>query len=90
MLRCRNTTIRVADAQHEGYHRDVSLNLVAIPEIAQMLGVSRQRASRIIHTHGDFPKPEVELSIGKVWLRSTVENWVQQRGRPPGPRGTSA
>lgn len=61
-------------------------DLVAIPEIAEMLGVSRQRASRIIHTHPDFPQPEAELSIGRVWVRSAVEDWARGRDRSPGRR----
>lgn len=65
----------------------MSLDLVALPEIAQMLGISRQRASKIMYTHPDFPKPEAELSIGKVWVRSTVDEWARTRSRLAGGRG---
>lgn len=57
---------------------------VAIPEIGKMLGVSRQRASKIIHTYDDFPKPVVELSIGRIWLRQHVEDWAKAHHRRPG------
>ena len=64
----------------------VPSDMVAIREIADMLGVSTQRVSRIIQTHEDFPAPEAELSIGKVWLRSSVEEWAQRWNRAPGRR----
>jgi len=64
----------------------VSSDLVAIPEIAEILGVSRQRASKIIQTHRDFPRPEAELSIGKVWRRPDIEEWAQRWNRAPGRR----
>jgi predicted DNA-binding transcriptional regulator AlpA len=68
-------------------------HLVGVAEIADMLGVSRQRVNRMIQTIADFPKPEVELSAGRVWKRVTVERWirahpVRKPGRPPseGPK----
>ena len=64
----------------------VPSDMVAIREIADMLGVSTQRVSRIIQTHEDFPAPEAELSIGKVWLRGAVEEWARRWNRAPGRR----
>ena len=64
----------------------VPSDMVAIREIADILGVSTQRVSRIIQTHPDFPRPEAELSIGKVWLRPAVEKWAQRWNRSPGRR----
>lgn len=50
-----------------------------------MLGVSRQRADRITRDHGDFPVPEAKLSVGRVWLREDVEQWIQAHpNRRPG------
>lgn len=60
------------------------LELVAIPEIAGMLGVTRQRASKIIQTYEDFPEPVADLSIGRVWLRAVVEEWARTHPRRPG------
>jgi len=68
----------------------VPTDLVATPEIAEILGVTRQRASKIIQTHQDFPAPVAELSIGKVWLRSAVEEWSDQWNRAPGRRHPDA
>ena len=61
-------------------------------EIAEMLGVSRQRVAQLIETYEDFPKPEVELSGGRVWSRTAIESWIASHpergpGRPePGER----
>ena len=55
----------------------MGLDLVAIREIAAMLGVSKQRVSAIIKTHADFPEPDDELSIGRVWKRSRIEAWIR-------------
>src|SRR5438270_4799711 len=56
-------------------------------EIAEMLGVSRQRVGQLIETYDDFPKPEVEISGGRVWSRTAVETWIASNyergpGRP--------
>ena len=45
-------------------------------EIAEIIGVTRQRVAQLIETYEDFPKPEVELSGGRVWSRTAVETWV--------------
>src|ERR1051326_8112712 len=51
-------------------------HLVGMAEIAEMLGVSRQRVGQLIETYDDFPKPEVEISGGRVWSRTAVETWI--------------
>ena len=62
----------------------MALDVVAIQEIAEMLGVSKQRVSRIIQTHPDFPAPDAELSIGRVWRRHAVEAWIASHPRRTG------
>jgi predicted DNA-binding transcriptional regulator AlpA len=54
--------------------------LVGPAEIAQLLGVSRQRVTQLA-AHPDFPPPAQELVMGKVWLRSDIESWARKRGR---------
>jgi predicted DNA-binding transcriptional regulator AlpA len=56
-------------------------HLVGVSEIAEMLGVSRQRVNAIVKSHDDFPQPEAELSAGRIWLRSAVVAWAQAEGR---------
>lgn len=45
-----------------------------------MLGVSRQRVQQLIN-RADWPKPEVELDMGKVWKRADVVTWARVHGR---------
>jgi DNA-binding CsgD family transcriptional regulator/predicted DNA-binding transcriptional regulator AlpA len=54
----------------------MSGHLVGVAEIAKMLGVSRQRVDQLIASYPDFPKPEAELSAGRIWSRSAIETWV--------------
>jgi len=54
--------------------------LIGTHEIAQMFGVSRQRAQQIT-SRKDFPKPYDVLHMGKVWRRAAVETWARDHGR---------
>jgi predicted DNA-binding transcriptional regulator AlpA len=56
-------------------------------EIAEMIGVSRQRVAQLTESYEDFPRPEVELTGGRVWSRTAVETWIASHpergpGRP--------
>ena len=62
-------------------------HLVGVAEIAEMLGVSRQRVNRMVKTVADFPSAEAELSAGRIWRRSAIEAWIKRHpvrrpGRP--------
>jgi predicted DNA-binding transcriptional regulator AlpA len=57
-----------------------SVDLVSTPEIAVMLGVSRQRVDQLTRMEG-FPEPAAELAIGRVWERADVEAWARETGR---------
>jgi len=56
-----------------------------VSEVAELMGVSRQRVSEI-RARDDFPEPVAELAAGPVWavssLRSFVANWPRKPGRP--------
>lgn len=56
-------------------------HLVGVAEIASMLGISRQRVNEIVQTHSEFPRPEAELSAGRVWRRDVIEDWARATGR---------
>jgi hypothetical protein len=58
-----------------------SLDLVGIAEIAQMIGVSRQRVDQLSRTDPDFPDPVAELHAGRIWARHDVLRWAQRAGR---------
>ena len=54
--------------------------LLGPAELAQLLGVSRQRAS-VIAGHVDFPRPRLTLIMGSIWALDDVKAWAEQRGR---------
>lgn len=60
--------------------------LVGVSEIAEQLGVSKQRVSELRGKKG-FPAPIAELAAGPVWKRSALERfvseWERRPGRPP-------
>jgi hypothetical protein len=59
--------------------------LVGVTELAEMLGVTRQRASEL-RTRPGFPAPIADLASGPVWksssLRRFVDTWERRPGRP--------
>lgn len=58
-------------------------HLVGSAEIGRMLGVNRQRVQQLVK-RDDFPAPEAELAMGKVWKREDVEAWARSHGRDIG------
>src|SRR5690606_21891542 len=62
--------------------------LVGTAEVAEMLGVSRQRVNALT-AHPDFPRPVAELAAGKVWRKGDLSRFAEERARRPGrPRKT--
>jgi predicted DNA-binding transcriptional regulator AlpA len=59
----------------------VKPDLVGVHEIAQLLGVSRQRVDQIVHSDDTFPQPVAEIAAGRIWNRSEIERWLAERGR---------
>ena len=55
-------------------------HLVGVAEIAQMLGVTRQRVNQLVR-EPDFPAPEAKLTAGRIWKRVDVEAWARRTGR---------
>lgn len=60
------------------------LDLMGTTEIAELLGVSRQRADQLSRTDG-FPEPVAEIAAGRIWLREDVEAWADRVGRSTPP-----
>ena len=59
------------------------VDVVGVPEIAQMLGVSRQRVYQLIDAYEDFPQPLATLAVGRIWSRAAVEEWNRLHGERP-------
>ncbi len=60
------------------------VDLVDIRDIADMLGVIRQRADQITR-RADFPEPAIRHARYRLWERSAVEAWLDEHR--PGWRG---
>lgn len=64
--------------------------LVGVAEVAEMLGVTRQRASAL-QTRSGFPTPVAVLRSGPVWRRGDLSTFAEEWTRQPGrPRRTAA
>lgn len=55
-------------------------HLVGLTEIAQMLGLTRQRVDQLVRGDG-FPPPEAVLTGGRIWRREDIEAWADKTGR---------
>lgn len=54
------------------------MRLMGPTEIADRLGVSRQRVY-ILTNRYDFPRPRWELAMGKIWWEEDVQAWIRER-----------
>ena len=64
--------------------------LVGVTEVAELLGVSRQRVAQL-REREDFPAPVAELAAGPVWTRTNLTRFVEAWPRKPGrPRSRGA
>jgi predicted DNA-binding transcriptional regulator AlpA len=55
-------------------------HLMGQTEIAELIGVSRQRAHQL-YIQGKLPAPYDTLASGPVWLRLDIEAWARETGR---------
>lgn len=51
------------------------MDLMGVAEIAERLGVSKQRAEQLTRTDR-FPKPVSTLASGRIWRQRDVERWI--------------
>jgi prophage regulatory protein len=58
----------------------VADSLVSTVEIAELLGLTRQRVDQLSRTPA-FPEPVASLAIGRVWDRDEVVAWATSSGR---------
>jgi predicted DNA-binding transcriptional regulator AlpA len=55
--------------------------LVGAKEVADLLGVSRQRVNKIAQTHSEFPAPLGILAGGRIWSQRDILQWARRTGR---------
>lgn len=58
----------------------MSHHLMGVAEIAELLGVTRQRVHQLRQIEG-FPAPARALAIGPVWESADIERWAREAGR---------
>ena len=58
--------------------------LAGLAEVAELLGVSRERVRQLRAEAADFPAPVAELQATPVWRRGDVLAWDAARPRRPG------
>jgi predicted DNA-binding transcriptional regulator AlpA len=66
--------------------------LLRLVEIAELLGVSKQRADQL-RRRADFPAPADRYGRGDLWAASDVKRWARTWGGGAarwGPRRTSS
>lgn len=60
--------------------------LLASTDVAEVLGVSRQRVHQLAADHPDFPAPYARLGSGPIWTRPAIDRfaatWTRKPGRP--------
>lgn len=61
--------------------------LLGVAELAELLGVSRQRASALA-TQSNFPSPIAQLTATPVWDKATIGNFLKEWKRTPGRPST--
>ena len=82
--------IQVSVVREEEFRRQVDAAnfpaLVGVSEIAELLGVSRARASEMARRATNVPRPVAQLASGPVWtetsIRAFAEDWPRRPGRP--------
>jgi len=52
--------------------------VMAAAEIADYLGVSRQRVAVLVE-RADFPEPLAHLSVGRIWRTADIRQWAANR-----------
>jgi prophage regulatory protein len=55
-------------------------HLVGPQEVAELLGVSRQRLQQLAE-RPDFPEPVAVLALGRVWETAAIREWARKTGR---------
>ena len=90
-LRPVEVTVRTFEEQERELRDSNVPDLLGVAELAEALGVSRQRVAELTATD-DFPRPVAKLRAGPVWQRAALgrflAQWTRRPGRPRRPAAT--
>lgn len=60
----------------------LNVNLMSLTEIAELFGMTRSGADKLVKREATFPAPVTVLTgRTRVWDRDAVENWARKSGR---------
>ena len=68
--------LRLPDEARPAEYKRFVQDLVGATEIAQLLGVTRQRVHQLSRGAG-FPEPVARLSMGTVWNAADIQDWIR-------------
>jgi hypothetical protein len=77
------------EAFEAGLAEPVLPEMVGYAEIAELAGVTRQRAHQLAHAD-DFPPPAISTKQGPLMRKAAVTEWLAKRDRRPGRRKVNA
>jgi predicted DNA-binding transcriptional regulator AlpA len=60
---------------------DAMHHLLDINGVAELLGITRQGAYKLIERDETFPEPEATVTAGRIWSTEAVEKWARETGR---------
>lgn len=55
--------------------------LMGAAEVAELLGVTRQRVNQLATDAPDFPEPIAVLQAGRIWRSKDIEAWRERHSR---------
>jgi len=58
--------------------------LISAPEIAELLGVTRQRVHQLAADNPLFPEPFIRLGSGPLWIADAIRRFDREWSRKPG------
>lgn len=56
----------------------VPVDLIGVTQIAELLGITRAGAHKLIERESTFPEPVAVIANRRVWDRDAVAKWHQQ------------
>lgn len=78
-----------SDALDRELERPLFPEVVGFAEIAELAGVTRQRARAFRQSPG-FPAPVIETAQGPLMAKAAIENWIEKRNTRPGRPAATA
>jgi len=58
--------------------------LLSAPEVADLLGVTRQRVHQLVAANSRFPEPFMRLGSGPLWIADAIRRFDREWSRKPG------